>query len=104
MKNRKRVERQRVVHVCGTAAHLWRARFPRFRNREATRGRPLVKHDMWDKNPVMETGSGGAALAGMRLGGGPRGKADREGSPDSWKALGCWTGTCHTQLLPRLID
>lgn len=34
----------------------------RFRNTEATRGRPLTEHDMWDKNPaVMETGSGEGA-------------------------------------------
>lgn len=43
--------------------------FTRFSNTEATRGRPVMKHDMWDKNPaVMETGSGEGAEGQRWLG------------------------------------
>lgn len=47
-------------HTCGALDST------RFRNTEATRGRLLLKHDMWDKNPAVTETESGEGAEGQR--------------------------------------
>lgn len=81
---------------------------------ESTRGQPDWEVAMWGNNPGEQwwdrerSWSGGAVLVGMGWDVVGQGSAinSRQGGvfTDSWKALGCRTGTCQMQLLLRLID
>ena len=99
--------------MLGTNTHLWHNEH--FRGVESTRGQPgrTTASGVQKKNnnpPASGNGDreqswSGGVVSGR---GGAGGSAinSRQGGvfTDSWKALGCRTGTCQMQLLLWLID
>lgn len=97
----------RQPHTCGTINRT------HFIGVESTCGQPDWEIACEIKNPTSDgdrerSWSGGAVLVktGWDVVGKESAINSRQGGvfTDSWKALGCWTGTCQMQLLLWLID